>query len=63
VVVAPVSDMRDDIKVMKLLKVPHGYKIITPVAIGYPDESPNPRPRLSLDEIVFYEEFGKRRKK
>jgi nitroreductase len=63
VVVAPVSDMRDDMKVMKMLKIPHGYKIIAPVAIGYPGESPNPRPRLSLDEIVFYGEFGKRRKK
>jgi len=61
-VVAPVSDMRDDIKTMKLLNVPHGYKIVAPVAIGYPAESRNPRPRLELDEIVFYEELGKRRK-
>jgi len=63
VVVAPVSDMRDDIKTMKLLKIPHGYKVITPLAIGYPDERPNPRPRLPLEEIIFYEEFGKRRGK
>jgi nitroreductase len=63
VVVAPVSDMRDDIKVMKLLKIPHGYKVFAPVAIGYPDESPNPRPRLSLEEIIFYEEFNRRRNK
>jgi nitroreductase len=63
VVVAPVSDMRDDIKVMKLLKIPHGYKIIAPLAVGYPDESPNPRPRLSLKEIIFYEEFERRRVK
>jgi nitroreductase len=63
VVVAPVSDMRDDIKVMKLLKIPHGYKIIAPLAVGYSDESPNPRPRLSLKEIIFYEEFERRRVK
>lgn len=62
-VVAPVSDMRDDIKMMELLKVPHGYKIVAPVAIGYPDESPNPRPRLPLKEIVYYEEFGQGRVK
>jgi nitroreductase len=61
VVVAPVSDMRDDVKTMKLLKLPHGYKIFAPLAIGYPDESPNPRPRLSLEDITFYEEFGRRR--
>ena len=63
VVVAPVSDMRDDVKTMKLLKIPHGYKIIAPLAIGYPDEIPNPRPRLPLEEIIFYEEFGRRREK
>jgi len=63
VVVAPVSDMRDDIKVMELLKIPHGYKVIAPLAIGYPDESPNPRPRLSLEEIIFYEKFDKRRER
>jgi nitroreductase len=61
VVVAPVSDMRDDVKVMKA-KI-HGYKVIAPLAIGYPDESPNPRPRLSLKEIIFYEEFERRREK
>jgi nitroreductase len=55
--------MRDDIKVMKLLKIPFGYKVVAPVAIGYPDESPNPRPRLSLGEIIFYEEFNRRRNK
>jgi nitroreductase len=63
VVVAPVSDMRDDIKTMELLNVPHGYKIVAPLAIGYPDESPNPRPRLPLEDIVYYEAFGERRKK
>jgi len=63
VVVAPVSDMRDDIKVMELLKIPHGYKVIAPLAIGYPDESPNPRPRLSLEEIIFYEKFDRRRER
>jgi nitroreductase len=63
VVVAPVSDMRDDIKTMKLLKIPRGYKIIAPLVIGYPDENPNPRPRMPLEEIIFYEEFGRRREK
>ena len=62
-VVAPVSDMRDDIKLMEMLKVPHGYKIVCPLAVGYPDESPNPRPRLPLEDIVYYEEFGQRRAK
>ncbi|MFC1579722.1 nitroreductase family protein [Thermodesulfobacteriota bacterium] len=58
VVVAPVSDMRDDIKTMALLKIPHGYKIVSPLAVGYPDESPNPRPRWALEDIVYHEAFG-----
>lgn len=58
VVVAPVSDMRDDIKTMALLKIPHGYKIVSPLAVGYPDESPNPRPRWALEDIVYQEAFG-----
>jgi len=42
-------------------KVPHGYKVALPLAVGYPDESPGPRPRWNLDDIVYYEEYGKRR--
>lgn len=60
IVEAPVTDMRDDVKTMKLLKIPHGYKVVYPMAVGYPDESPGPRPRNSLDEITFYETFGRR---
>ena len=63
VVVAPVCDMRDDMKTMKMLKVPHGYKVALPLAVGYPDESPNPRPRWALEDIVFYEAFGQGREK
>ncbi len=61
VVVAPVCDMVDDVKTMEILKVPHGYKVALPLAVGYPDESPGPRPRWALEDIVFHEEFGKRR--
>ncbi|MBW2000302.1 MAG: nitroreductase family protein [Deltaproteobacteria bacterium] len=60
-VVAPVSDMRDDVKIMELLKIPHGYKVALPLTVGYPDESPNPRPRIPLEDIIFHEAFGKRR--
>jgi nitroreductase len=60
-VVAPVSDMRDDIKTMELLEIPHGYKIALPLAIGWPDENPNPRPRIPLEELIYYETFGQRR--
>jgi nitroreductase len=61
VVVAPVCDIIDEVETAKLLKVPHGYKAALPLAVGYPDESPGPRPRLALEEISYDEEFGKRR--
>ena len=61
IVVAPVCDMIDEVETTKLLKVPHGYKVALPLAVGYPDESPGPRPRWALEDITYYEEFGKRR--
>jgi nitroreductase len=61
VVVAPVCDIIDEVKTAKLLKIPHGYKVALPLAVGYPDESPRPRPRWALEDILYHEEFGKRR--
>jgi nitroreductase len=63
VVVGPVCDIIDETETNKLLKVPHGYKVALPLAVGYPDESPGPRPRWALEDITYYEEFGKRRGK
>jgi hypothetical protein len=53
--------MRDDIKTMELLKIPHGYKVALPLTVGYPDEKPNPRPRIPLEDIMYNEVFGHRR--
>jgi nitroreductase len=61
VVVAPVCDIIDEVETAKLLKIPHGYKVALPLAVGYPDESPGPRPRWALENILYHEEFGKRR--
>ena len=61
VVVAPVCDLIDEVEATRLLKVPHGYKVALPLAVGYPAESPGPRPRWALEDIVYHEEFGKRR--
>ena len=63
VVVAPVCDIIDEVETAKLLKIPHGYKVALPLAVGYPDESPRPRPRRALEDILYYEQFGKRRAK
>lgn len=58
--IAPVFDVRDELKVKRLLNVPEEYKVISIVALGHADEAPKPRPRKSLDEIVFYERFGQK---
>ncbi len=47
-------------KVKELLKIPEEYAVDIILAVGYPTEGPKPRPRLPLNEIVFYGEFGNR---
>jgi nitroreductase len=48
----------DAIKVAEILGVPEGFVVVSMTPLGYPDESPNPRPRKELAEIVFYDKFG-----
>ena len=50
-------------KLKNLLKIPSGmgeYKVLALVSFGWP-ESPrrHPRPKKSLEEIVYWEEFGR----
>ena len=59
-VIAPVEDVRDEEIAAGLLDVPHGFKLITTVALGYPARTPGPRPRKPLEDIVFYERFDSR---
>ena len=48
----------DAIKVAEILGVPEGFAVVSMSPLGYPDESPNPRPRKEMAEIVFYDKFG-----
>lgn len=43
---------QDEVK--KLLGIPDGVRVVVLLPIGYPDESPSPRPRKSLEEIIAY---------
>jgi nitroreductase len=47
---------RDD-EVLRVLRVPGGYYHAGLLAIGLPDESPPPRPRLPLAEMVHHDRF------
>jgi len=40
-------------KVHKLLKLPDNIVVVSLLALGYPDQSPPPRPRLPLSDIIL----------
>jgi nitroreductase len=44
-------------KVKEILSVPDGVRASVAMVLGYPDESPDPRPRKSLEEIVCYDKY------
>lgn len=56
-VMSPLTDIRDDLEVKKLLKVGKGYKVISIIALGHMSKLPNPRPRIELKEITFENTF------
>jgi nitroreductase len=41
------------------LEVPAGKVITVCMSLGYPDESPETRPRKPMDELVFWNSYGK----
>ncbi len=43
----------DEYKVRKLLNLPENIIVVALLPVGYPDENPNPRPRLSLSAITL----------
>jgi len=47
----------DAVKAAQVLGVPEGFVVVSMTPLGYPDESPDPRPRKELSEIVFYDKF------
>jgi len=48
----------DAIKVAEILGVPEDFAVVAMTPLGYPDETPNSRPRKKLAEIVCYDKFG-----
>ena len=47
----------DERAVKKVLEVPDEVRVVSITPLGYPDESPAPRPRKPIDEIVSYDKF------
>jgi nitroreductase len=48
----------DMAKTAQLLDVPRGFTVVAIMPLGYPDQTPTPRPRKELSQIVFYDRFG-----
>jgi len=55
-----INALRNIEKVRQILGIPPNYVPITIIALGYPDESPEPRPRKSLGEIAFLNAYGRK---
>jgi len=47
----------DEKAVKKVLGIPEKVRVVSITPLGYPNESPAPRPRKSIDEIVSYDKF------
>lgn len=45
-------------KAGEILDVPAGFAVVALTPLGYPDETPNIRPRKELSEITYRETFG-----
>jgi nitroreductase len=44
-------------EVKKILAVPNHMRVVTMMPLGYPDESPDPRPRKSFGQVVCFEKY------
>jgi nitroreductase len=45
-------------EVKKILNIPPEVRVVALLPLGYPDESPHPRPRKEIGEIVAFESWG-----
>lgn len=44
-------------KVKELLEIPDDIRVVAMFTLGYPDESPGPRPRKGIEEVVCNERY------
>ena len=47
----------DENKVKQILDIPEKVRVVSITPLGYPAESPAPKPRKSLDEIISYDRY------
>lgn len=47
----------DEEKVKDILGIPENVRVVAITPLGYPDETPSPRPRKTLEDIVCYDKY------
>jgi nitroreductase len=57
-VIAPCIDIRDEERIKAILDIPPGFKAISIISVGRPTRPHRPRPRMSLNQLVFSEKWG-----
>ncbi len=50
----------DEDEIRRLLEIPENLSVVAVMGVGFPDESPGPKERKSLEEFVSYERWGNR---
>ncbi|MCX8185115.1 MAG: nitroreductase family protein [Sulfolobales archaeon] len=53
-----IQTLRNIEEIQKTLELPENYVPIAILALGYPAEKPQPRPRKPLEEIVYLDKYG-----
>lgn len=55
-----IQALRNTEELREVLKAPSNSVPLAILAVGYPDESPEPKPRKPLEEIVYLNEYGRK---
>ncbi|MCG1666755.1 MAG: nitroreductase family protein [Thermoplasmata archaeon] len=50
----------DNVEIKKMLEIPEEFHIITITPLGYPSRKPNPPQRKNMEDILYFEKFGKK---
>lgn len=53
-----IQTLRDVQRIQEILGLPENKIPVSIIALGYPDEKPEPKPRKLLEELVHYNRYG-----
>ena len=55
-----IQTLRNIEEIRSILGIPENVIPVAIIALGYPDESPSPKPRKPLEEVIFMNKYGVR---